>query len=94
MGCLFVLFAAALPRLALVGMWLLGPWVDRAFGAFIWPLLGLVFLPITTLLYVIMWNTSGFGVDGWEWLLVACGVFLDLGSYGGGMFGRRSARAY
>jgi len=94
MGCLFVLIAAVTPRFALLGMWIFTPWVDRATGAFIWPLLGFVFLPITTLLYVIMWNTSGFGVDSWEWLLVICGVFIDLASYGGGMFGRRSARAY
>jgi hypothetical protein len=75
-------------------MWILTPWVDRATSGFIWPLLGLVFLPVTTLLYVILWNTSGYGVDGWEWILVGLGVFADLVSYGGGMYGRRPARAY
>jgi hypothetical protein len=94
MGCLFLLLAAFSPRAALILMWILTPWVDRATGSFIWPLLGLVFLPITTLLYVILWNTGGYGVDGWEWILVILGVFVDIASYGGGFFGRRPARAY
>jgi hypothetical protein len=59
-----------------------------------WPLLGLIFLPITTLLYVILWNTAGYGVDGWEWILVVLGVFADLASYGSSMYGRRPARAH
>jgi hypothetical protein len=94
MGCLFLLIAALSPRLAVILMWAFTPWVDRATDTLIWPLLGLVFLPITTLLYVILWNTGGFGVDGWEWILVTFGVLADLASYGGGLYGRRPARAY
>ena len=41
MGCLFLLIAALSPRLALILTWIFTPWVDRATGAFIWPLLGL-----------------------------------------------------
>jgi hypothetical protein len=94
MGCLFLLIAAFSPRAALILMWIFTPWVDRATSGFFWPLLGLVFLPITTLLYVILWNTGGYGVDGWEWILVGLAVFADLVSYGGGMYGRRAAGAY
>jgi hypothetical protein len=72
----------------------LHPWVDRATGAFIWPLLGLVFLPLTSLTYVILWNTGGYGVDGWEWILVVLAVFADLASYGASRYGRRPAQAY
>lgn len=64
-----------------------------ATGAFIWPLLGLLFLPITTLLYVILWNTGGYGIEGWEWILVILGVFADLASYGGSRYGWRDPRA-
>jgi hypothetical protein len=96
MGCLFLLIAALSPRLALILMWIFTPWVDRATGAFIWPLLGLIFLPITTLLCVILWNTGGYGVDGWEWIVVILAVFADLASYGGSRYGWRDpgARAY
>jgi hypothetical protein len=92
MGCLFLLIAALSPRLAVVLMWIFTPWVDRAFGPIIWPILGVLFLPITTLVYVILWNTNGRGVNGWwEWLFVALAVFADLASYGGGGYGRRRA---
>ena len=82
MGCLFLLIAALSPRLAVALMWIFTPWVDRAFDSFFWPLLGLVLLPWTTLLYVTLWNTNGRGVDGWEWIFVVFGVFVDVASWG------------
>jgi hypothetical protein len=91
MGCILLLIAALSPRLAVVLMWIFTPWVDRAFGPIIWPILGVLFLPITTLVYVILWNTNGRGVNGWEWLLVILGVLGDLGSYARSGYGRRRA---
>ena len=88
MGCIFVLIAALSPRLAVVLMWIFTPWVDRAFGPVIWPILGLIFLPITLLLYVILWNTGGVGVTGWEWLFVILAFFAELASYAGGAYRR------
>ncbi|HSC93053.1 MAG TPA: hypothetical protein VLB86_15470 [Gaiellaceae bacterium] len=93
MGCLFLLIAALSPRLAVVLMWIFTPWVDRAFDSIVWPILGTLFLPLTTLLYVILWNTNGRGVDGWEWLFVILAIAGDVGSYAGG-YGRRRATAY
>ena len=84
MGCLFVLIALFSPRLAVALMWIFTPWVDRAFGPVIWPILGILFLPLTTFLYVILWNTGGRGVTGWEWIFVILAVFLDVASWGGG----------
>jgi hypothetical protein len=89
MGCLFVLVAALSPRFAVLLMWIFTPWVDRAFGPIIWPILGIIFLPLTTLMYVILWNTGGRGVTGWEWIFVIVAVFADLASFGGGAYGRR-----
>jgi hypothetical protein len=89
--CLFLLIAALSPRLAVILMWIFTPWVDRAFGPIIWPILGVLFLPITMLLYVILWNTNGHGVHGWEWILVIFGVFADLSSYARSAQSRRSA---
>ena len=87
-----MLIAALSPRLAVVLMWIFTPWVDRAFGPVIWPILGVVFLPLTTLIYVILWNTSGRGVTGWEWIFVIFAVFGDLASYGASA--RRQRAAY
>ncbi len=89
MPCLFALFAAFAPRLALLFVWLFTNLVTRAFGTFIVPLLGIIFLPFTTLMYVLVW-TPGLGVYGWAWFWVAIGVLLDLGSYGGSAYGNRN----
>jgi hypothetical protein len=88
-GCIFVLIAALSPRLAVLLMWIFTPWVDRAFAPIIWPILGIIFLPLTTLLYVILWNTGGRGVTGWEWIFVILALFGDFASYGAGAYGRR-----
>ena len=48
--------------------------------SWIWPLLGLVFLPWTTIMYVLAWGPV-YGVSGAGWILVALGVFFDLASY-------------
>jgi hypothetical protein len=82
LGCIFVLIALLSSRLALALVWIFTPWVDRAFSALIWPILGLIFLPWATLLYVLFWNTGGRGVAGWEWIFVILAVFVDVASHG------------
>jgi len=75
------------PRIALAVWWIFGEKVDVAFSTWIWPLLGLLVLPWTTLFYVIVWSAVG-GVSGAEWLFVALGVVFDVATYSA-----RSARA-
>jgi hypothetical protein len=94
MGCIFLLIALLSPRLAVVLVWIFTPWVDRAFETVIWPILGILFLPLTTLLYVILWNTNGRGVDGWEWLIVVLAVVGDVASHAGSGYSRRRSAAY
>jgi hypothetical protein len=80
--CCIVLLASGLgPRLVLLGWWIFGDKVDAVWSSWVWPLLGLLFFPWTTLFYVIVWSAVG-GVSGAEWLLVALGVVLDIGTYG------------
>jgi hypothetical protein len=85
-ACLFALLGAIAPRLALILMWLFTDWIGRTFDSFIVPLLGFIFLPLTTLIYVLV---SPGGLSGFELILVIVGVIIDLGSYGGGVFGRK-----
>jgi len=80
MCCFFLLLATLGPRFALLLMWLFGDRVDRAFDSWIWPLLGLLFLPWTTLAYVLAWSPVG-GVSGGEWLFVAIGLVADIATY-------------
>ena len=47
--------------------WIFGTKVDAAFSSWIWPLLGLLFLPWTTIAYVLAWGPV-YGVSGfWGW---------------------------
>jgi len=80
MCCLALTAGVIGPRVALLAWWIFGDKVDAAFSSWIWPLLGLLLLPWTTLMYVIAWGPLN-GVSGAGWLLVALGVGLDVATY-------------
>jgi hypothetical protein len=89
-ACLFAMGAAFFPRLALFFVWLFTPLVNRAFhNTFIWPLLGIIFLPFTTLMYVLVYNPL-VGVTGWGWLWVILGFVLDISSYSSSAYSNRN----
>ncbi len=90
-ACLFALLAASAPRLALILIWLFTNWIGRAFDSFIIPLLGFIFLPLTTVIYVLVFPG---GLSTFDIILLVVGVIFDLGSYGGGAYGRRRRAAY
>jgi hypothetical protein len=50
MGCLVVLLASFAPRLVLALVWIFSNLVTRAFDGFLLPLLGLIVVPMTTLM--------------------------------------------
>ena len=85
MGCLIALFA----RLALLVVWISTPLVNRAFhGGWLLPLLGFLLLPLTTLVYVLVYYIAG-GVTGWGWLWVVLALLLDLGTHSSGAYTNR-----
>jgi hypothetical protein len=54
MGCLLVLLSAFAPRLIVVFAWIARPtYFDAVFDTWIFPLLGLIFLPFTTLIWLL-----------------------------------------
>lgn len=81
MPCLFAMFAGFFPRLASLFLWLARPALfSAAFGgSWLWPLLGVIFLPLTTLFYVVLWGPGGLTGLDWFWLILA--VLLDIGHY-------------
>ncbi len=80
MCCFLILLGGFGPRIAFAAWWIFGDKVDAAFNGWIWPLLGLIFLPWTSICYVLAWGAVG-GVSGAGWLLVALGFAFDIASY-------------
>jgi hypothetical protein len=88
MCCIFTALALLGPRAAAIIWWLLEParW-NLAFDGLLVPILGLVFLPLTTLMYVIVFPG---GIEGFDlvWLGLAFG--LDLFTTLGGGYRNRN----
>ena len=81
MGCLLAMFSGLFPRLALLIVWIARPvLVGAAFNTFLLPLLGIIFLPFATLIYVIVY-TPGVGVVGFDWFWVLLALLLDIGHW-------------
>jgi hypothetical protein len=93
MGCLFALIAVLSPRFAVFLLWAFTNYVDRAFNGWVLPLLGLLFAPWTTLLYVLADAPAGpIHVAGW--IMVGIGVVLDLSSWAQAAQNRASVPRY
>jgi len=78
MPCLFAFVAAAFPRFGTILLWLARPaMVNAAFGGrWLIPIAGIIFLPFTTLMYVILWGPMG--LTGWDWFWLVLAVFIDI----------------
>jgi hypothetical protein len=89
--CLFALLAGFFPRIAFAVYWIARPNVVSAvFDTLLWPLLGLIFLPFTTLMYTILAaNTPGNGLSGGDLLWVGIALVLDLSHYAYSAYGNR-----
>jgi hypothetical protein len=86
MACLLPCIAVFLPRFAMVLIFLFTGWFGIAYHTVIWPLLGFIFMPYTTLAYMgAMLNNNRQLNDGWL-ILVIIAIIFDLGGQG------RSAR--
>ncbi len=84
MPCLLLFVLLLFPRVALALMFFFSNYLQRAFhGGLLLPVLGFLFLPLTTLVYAWELN-SGLPLEGINllWLLIA--VIIDLGGLGGG----------
>jgi hypothetical protein len=87
-----LVLAVAAPRFVMVVLWIFSDYLSRAYGTWIWPLIGFFVLPTTTLAYAIAQNSMN-GLKGGGLVLVAIGVIVDLGLIGGGRgFAKRSRR--
>ena len=87
MCCFFTALVFLGPRAGILIWWLINPirW-QATFTNFIWPLLGFIFVPWTTLMYVLV---APGGVIGFDWVWIALAVFADVAMWAGGGIGNR-----
>ena len=78
----------AFPRIALVLLFLFSSYLERAYHGLILPILGFIFVPLTTLAYAWMMNT-GRPIAGVNLVILIVAVVIDLGGLGGGERHRR-----
>jgi hypothetical protein len=88
MGCLLLILFLAFPRIALLLLYFFTNYLQRAYHQLLLPLLGFIFLPLTTLAYAWMANT-GQPTTGVNLLILIVAVAIDIGGLGGGAFSRR-----
>ena len=90
--CLFAVLLAGAPRIAFLLWWLFQPArINHTFSTIIWPLVGVLFLPWTTIMYVIVYPG---GINGLDWLFLALALAVDIGTYvGNGQANRRRSMA-
>ena len=81
-GCLTGLIST-FSRIMLLAAWFARPtMMNSAFSTFIIPCLGFLFLPFTTLMYVIL--VQGVGtIQGLDWLWLGLAALLDIASIAG-----------
>jgi hypothetical protein len=89
MPCLLLILLLAFPRIALVVLFFFSSYLERAYHGLLLPLLGFIFLPLTTLVYAWLVNTRQ-PVEGLNLVFLILAVVIDVGGLGGGEYHRRS----
>ena len=74
--------------MALILLFLFTTFLQRAYHGLLLPLLGFIFLPLTTLVYA--WEVnSGYPIGGIYLIALIIAVIIDVGGVGGGAYHRR-----
>jgi hypothetical protein len=78
-----ILFGLLVPRLVIIGLWLLTPWFEGIFTTPLWPVLGFIFLPTT-----LLWYSAVLNWFGGDWTLlpiigIVVAILVDLAPAGG-----------
>jgi hypothetical protein len=89
MPCLLLILFVAFPRIALLLLFFFSNYLQRAYHNLLIPLIGFLFLPLTTLAYAWMTNT-GQHIAGINLIILIIAVIIDVGGLGGGEYHRRN----
>jgi len=88
MCCFWSVLVLFGPRLAIMIWWFIRPgYYAVVFNSFFAAILGMVFLPWTTLMYLIVYGANG--IVGFDYAWLAMAILMDIASYGGSAYGNR-----
>lgn len=87
--CLLLIVFLAFPRIALAVLFFFTNYLQRAYHGLLLPLLGFLFLPLTTLAYAWMTNSRQ-PIAGINLVILIITVVIDLGGLSGGEYHRRT----
>ena len=77
-GCAIAFLVALAPRVVLILAAIFSERWDVVWGGnWLWPLLGIIFAPYTTVMYMLSWNPVT-GISGFDWFWIVLGVILDV----------------
>jgi len=88
MACLLMILILTFPRIVLLFISFTSNYLEHAYHGLMLPLLGFIFVPLTTLVYAWLVNTRQ-PVEGVNLLILALALVLDLGGLGSGEYHRR-----
>jgi len=88
MCCFYTILIFLGPRIAGPIWWLVQParWSAAFNNNILWPILGIIFVPWTTIMYVLV---APAGVTGLDWLWLGLGLLADVAWWAGGGFRKR-----
>jgi hypothetical protein len=66
--------------------------VNLAFKTWLWPLLGIIFLPWTPLMWVLVYGLNG--IVGFDWVWIGLALASDIFTYTSGAYKRKSIPYY
>ncbi len=93
-GCMLGLAIAFAPRIMLILAWIFSDRWNAVWGSnWFWPLLGIIALPYTTVMYMLVWTAVG-GISGWDWMWIIMGVMLDIMKWSQVVNNRKSVPGY
>jgi hypothetical protein len=83
-GWMFAVSSLFWPRLFILLFWIFfDELFQDAYDSWIVPVLGFFLLPWTTLAFAAMWGLSSDRVTGFEWIVVALALVIDVWTYAG-----------
>ena len=89
MGCCLLVLVLTFPRIVLAILFFFSTYLERAYHSFLVPLLGFLFLPLTTLAYAWMRN-SHMRIEGLNLFILILAAIIDAGGLGGGAYQKRN----